>query len=755
MAKLLNFDTNEVEDVPDTDVTAIVSRGSHGLPLGDVRVVAPDGSTGVVPAEKAPEAFQKGFRFETAHEATERKYGDSEGKAFAAGAGRGITFGLSDLALSKTGLVDASTLEGLKEANPGASIAGEVAGTAASLLIPGGGAVGAAGKLGRLAGRGVTRALGEGLAGRLVGKAAGAALEGGLFGMGSAVSEAALGDTELTAEKLLAGAGVGALIGGGLGAVGGLAGEGVSVGRKALNQLATEKVAGAEARALAMGEESAAELTGSLRGKYGAQAAKASNLLETGNQLLGDVAVSPSTKSRLAEALSSVEAQELREVTARNVVEDFEGQAASTLGAKAAFREAADSQSARAVAKAEQLLSPTEAIAQVKARAARYGAPAIGRIVGGTLGTLVGGLPGTAVGALAGDMAGSLAGGQLRPSLLAVKRMFEHPAVVKAFFGAIKKATAETPEVFGKYASVLANSAARSSSELAVTHIALSEQDPEYRDMMATAGFPLQPPDEAGAAAGRAGELSRVQAAVAAHDTRMNEVVDGFLRGQRVGTSTPTRDARESKASFEKRAAELAQLATNPQALAERFALSPQMQAAAPGVSAALAATAARAVSFLHEVAPKSPHAPNMKALAVPWQPSDAELSAWEKRVRAVERPATVLEDLQRGTATKEAVEALKAVYPKLHEDLRQRVLERMANLETRLPFQQRRALTAVFGPEFDGPSPAAAAVLQQAHRAAMQKEMAKGRASQASGSGAGNSLATQSQRLEGRGGVS
>lgn len=58
------------------------------------------------------------------------------------------------------------------------------------------------------------------------------ALEGSVYGVGFAIGEASLGDSELTAERLLAGAGAGALlgagIGGSLGSVGSLAASGAS-----------------------------------------------------------------------------------------------------------------------------------------------------------------------------------------------------------------------------------------------------------------------------------------------------------------------------------------------------------------------------------------------------------------------------------------------------------------------------------------------------------------------------------------------
>lgn len=72
--------------------------------------------------------------------------------------------------------------------------------------------------------------------GRLGQKVKGGMAVGSLFGAGNVINEAALGDTQLTAEKLVAGAGLGALLGGLGGGMGGAIEEGAS---KVLPKLGT------------------------------------------------------------------------------------------------------------------------------------------------------------------------------------------------------------------------------------------------------------------------------------------------------------------------------------------------------------------------------------------------------------------------------------------------------------------------------------------------------------------------------------
>lgn len=191
-------------------------------------IIGPNGK--VHPADHlSPEAISEltaaGFRLETA-EAPQtlfekvREVAEEPLEAAAEGFGRGATFGLSDRGggLSEDANVPFEERQALnkfaaserlkrKESNPVSSTVGEVAGM---LVNP----IGEAGTALR-AGIGATSLLG-----RVGASAASGALEGAFFGAGNAVSEAALGDTELTAEKLLLGAGLGGVLGGAGGGVG-------------------------------------------------------------------------------------------------------------------------------------------------------------------------------------------------------------------------------------------------------------------------------------------------------------------------------------------------------------------------------------------------------------------------------------------------------------------------------------------------------------------------------------------------------
>lgn len=255
------------------------------LPSGRVAIVGPKGQQRTIPTESLGQAFKMGWRMEEEAETTEREYGDKDVRAFAAGAARGATLGLSDLVMTKTGLVDPETLKKLEEANPVSSGVGEVVGAVGSAFIPAGGQVGVATKLlrgvtapsravagagARIAGgvegeilkyltqKGASKALvkaGELAAGeaattpiakaalaKATAFAAAGAVEGSLYGVADAVNEKVLGDPRALSEILAADIGPTVLASGMAGGLFGGAGALAGGGLKKLTGIAAEKL---------------------------------------------------------------------------------------------------------------------------------------------------------------------------------------------------------------------------------------------------------------------------------------------------------------------------------------------------------------------------------------------------------------------------------------------------------------------------------------------------------------------------------
>lgn len=188
-------------------------------------VFAPDGTPGEVPDEQLAAAVEQGFRLReaTPAEVAKKTAAEQPLQAGLEGVARGFTGGFGESLVrnleaefaSKPETQVAEEMRLRREMNPAAAFAGEVGGMVGSF---------AAGPAG-LVSKGLGGLRGAGLAGRV---AAGAA-EGTLWGIGQAVSESVLDDTELTGEQLAAAAASGALTGGALeGAFAGI-GKGTSM----------------------------------------------------------------------------------------------------------------------------------------------------------------------------------------------------------------------------------------------------------------------------------------------------------------------------------------------------------------------------------------------------------------------------------------------------------------------------------------------------------------------------------------------
>jgi septum formation inhibitor MinC len=148
------------------------------------------------------EKEQRGRAKQKIAEIREQEY-DKPITAFATGALRGATLGLSDVGLSALGVADAT--REVRRQSPIASIAGEVTGAIGGMFT------GAPAALAAQVAARTGQALGTSRVGQL---AVGGATEGAFLGVGETISEAALVSPESAMEKAVANIGLGAAFGG-------------------------------------------------------------------------------------------------------------------------------------------------------------------------------------------------------------------------------------------------------------------------------------------------------------------------------------------------------------------------------------------------------------------------------------------------------------------------------------------------------------------------------------------------------------
>jgi hypothetical protein len=289
------------------------------------------------------------------------------------------------------------------------------------------------------------------------------------------------------------------------------------------------------------------------------------------------------------------------------------------------------------------------------------------------------------------------------------------PGAVGAVAGvAPEAATAAASGPFGRYTEALTRAAAQGPAHLWALHTLLSDADGEYRHIMTGAG--LKYDEDEAPHRHRAGALETIEAKVGESDTRLDKAVTALLdKRPKARTGKPL-----TAEGLRAHADELANLVANPDALTDRLAhATAALGQVAPDTSAALMQAAQRGVAYLHQVAPKAPTpALDVPALRRPWAPSDADVAKFEKRLAAVTDPYSTIEDAAAGRVTREAVEALQAVYPELLGAVRDRLLERLASHGTQLDYQQRLTLGTLFGkPLDDSAQPQRLAALQALHQ--------------------------------------
>lgn len=123
--------------------------------------------------------------------------------------------------------------------------------------------------------------------------------------------------------------------------------------------------------------------------------------------------------------------------------------------------------------------------------------------------------------------------------------------------------------------------------------------------------------------------------------------------------------------------------------------------AAAPNVAAAIAATHMRGVDFLHASMPAARIDTNALTIPgsmyVPKALSPQELK-WLRSVEAVKDPMGALSDMKRGHITHEQVDALKAVYPSLYEHVKQTMIETATKRGKPLSVEQASSLGILLG---------------------------------------------------------
>lgn len=728
----------------------------------NIAVKAPDGTFWEVPKNELanlPSGASIADPAEFAKVRAEKKYGGAEGAATAAalGVARGLSFGLSDQAYMAAGHAMGNEagvrefIKGTGEANPVASTAGE----AASLLVPVAGELAAGSKLGRAAEaasvlqRGVFGAgrAAESVAGNIVGReaesalgraaqagirhGAAGALEGAAYGVGNEISDAAINDHDLTAEKLWAAAGHGALIGGsiggGLGAVGELgssAVKGISsnlLKNKSLQEFLEHKSGESMLRAVGVPRPAVRGISRTVEGGVGEAGNRIADVIEeyTGKN------VAKATRDDLPGVLSR-----LTDETSTKSDELF-----SKLG-----KEAQD-----LMPKAEDIVADTDSIigrlentplAKPSINKLNEFKSDIQRITGITddSGNIIGYRPITPreYRDFRTVLDKNIKYESLSPEMKGFQKEFYalRDKMETRFEDSIDAAGKHIsePELLKDYKDIkkdwqavkwlqraVENDSVQSGTNLGINltekiagattaHIGAMFGGPVGAALGAVVGMAgshlARQHGEFIASAGlrKIATLAAAERASIAIDNRIADGVSAFLRGSR-GEEVRRSMRERPPAAIMADSRALTAMAGNPDAMMAHIQsrignLGPM----APNLTSALAAKAANDVQFL---ASKAPHQRlNLTSLTPQLEKttfSDDQARIFARYFRAVTDPMTVIDDLKSGKVTREGVEAFKATRPKLYEQTKMQVVEECQKLGDKLSYEKRLQLGILF----------------------------------------------------------
>ncbi len=788
---------------------------------GKVTLVDPEGQLVRVPAENAAAALADGYSKpgdeQILESVNEQYFGGTAGtiEASVLGGLRGATLGLSDAALKGLGVASSEHLSTVREQSPTASLVSEIGGSVAGSFI-GGAPAGLVARAGSVAtkatGSALTGLAARGLAGRVAAKglatAAGGALEGAAYGAAQAVDESVLGDTELTAEKVLAHAGWGAVIGG---TAGGVLGGGLELGgavAKKAAEKAAAKLGGGNVKEWL--EQVSAESAVKATGARGADIQK----LGTDEKVrqIGDDLRNYTTKDGEKVLQFGDKADDLLPR-----IKKAKGEVTNDLGdLRAKVDDFVRKNPGEAWDVGEYLANVRKEVLEPLYESGVPSVRAKGKKVLRELGPLQKAwgdgrkLSPKTLTKLRQDLADVVypkrpPGGGLPPQPPAhAAELMKAERLLEDF---IEKNTDLAAQKMGGEAMAGRYKELRRLSESFIKAEKLAEkaskQDLGNRSPFsltdylsggfggvaaATLGVPAMI-TAAGAAVGnkllrergravasivadKAARLRILQGASQSFDAQVTKAVDAFIAKsgtaalravpgamraiQETPIAAPLRRVAGDKqddrrTAYKKRIAELRDLSTNPEGVSKRLATSLRhVVDAAPNVATLVQAKTSQAAKFLIDKAPKNPMPPTGFSVMREWEPSDSEIAKWSRYYEAVSNPMSVLDGLRSGTISQEGVEALKVVYPKLYDYVKRKVIERVSEVDTPPPYRDRISLSILFDVPLDPTMrPEFIGMVKAQHEAQQQQQPPQ----QGGGSGSAQSkyaaaLMTPSQRL-------
>lgn len=248
----------------------------------------------------------------------------------------------------------------------------------------------------------------------------------------------------------------------------------------------------------------------------------------------------------------------------------------------------------------------------------------------------------------------------------------------------------------------------------------------------------------------------KVGGAVRKVETKIQKSIKTFLEGTKkaAGFAPPVtvQGVLGSRAENEKRMDKFVEYAANPQSFVDQIAKNTRgVEQYSPEVAQSMMNSAMEAVSFLTDKMPKRDVGFSQEVFGEPNDYSDYEVSTFNRYARAVENPLTILEDIETGTLTPQAVEAVSVIYPGLLNEIKTRAMDELAKKKPKLDYSKKIQLSMLLGvPLSDTMKPEFIAAMQKATSNQGPEQMGSTQSSRKNAglSNIAENYQTQSQRI-------
>ena len=177
------------------------------------------------------------------------------------------------------------------------------------------------------------------------------------------------------------------------------------------------------------------------------------------------------------------------------------------------------------------------------------------------------------------------------------------------------------------------------------------------------------------------------------------------MLGRDVGALTGRKAGAIARVSQPRAEAIAKGLLENPEALQARVSafMGSGLRDVAPRTAEAVGGVATRALTFLASRAPKDRSVVNgAQPRTESREPSRQETMRFSRYVEAIDDPLIVVKGLRSGNVTREHVEAVREVYPRLYAVMQGRLAEEVSKLPKALPYPTRVALSVLFQTPLD-----------------------------------------------------